>query len=234
MDIKNLKVEAIILSKSSDISYYGLTCRTINSLKNSKGWDGNIIIVESELKTAFLQNGFSYPSCDMVFPETKFNYNKFLNIGISNLKDDTEWVLICNNDLFFTPSWWENMKKTVESYPEILSFSALAPDWDLHKNIGSENILEGYTVPIHVCGWCLLIHRSIIKLCELFDESFPFWYQDNDYACSLQAKNVRHALALSSRVYHMVNSSHELMGDDRKLMTYDQQAIFFNKWKKYS
>ena len=52
-------------------------------------------------------NGFVYPECKVIYPEVEFNYNKFLNIGISNCEGD--WVLICNNDLYFYKNWLQEI-----------------------------------------------------------------------------------------------------------------------------
>lgn len=227
-----MNIEAIILSKTSDIIHYGHTCRTINSLNASNDWSGNIIVVESEDELNVRQQGFVYYDCLVVFPREKFNYNRFLNIGIENLKKDTEWILICNNDLYFTPLWWKNMKLIMEQHPEILSYSPIAPSWHLHSSIINDPIQIGYDVSKHVCGWCILVHRSVITSCNLFDEQFEFWYQDNDYSEELKLHNVKHALVPSSKVYHMISASHDLLNEKKYSMTHAQQEKFLNKWKR--
>lgn len=225
-----MTIDAIILSKSSDIIHYGLTCRTINSLKESDGWTGDIYVVESEPEKSFKENGFVYSGCGVIFPECSFNYNKFLNIGVGVC--DSDWLLICNNDLVFSKNWFLHMKEAMNSHTDILSFSPLCPNWHLHQNIMDDKLIEeGYTVSKQICGWCILLHRSIIHKCNLFDEQFEFWYQDNDYALSLKSKNEKHALVPKSRVYHMVSGSHDLLGNRSVELTYAQEHKFKNKWK---
>lgn len=225
-----MKFDSIILSNTSDLYYYGLTCRTINSLNNSDTDDMiNITVVETQLESEFKSNGFIYNGCDVIFPEEKFNYNRFLNIGIKNTKAD--WILICNNDLVFTKDWLYNMVKVVEDNPNILSFSPISPLLESHKKIIGDDIIEGYQVSHHICGWCILLHKSVINDCGLFDEQFQFWCQDDDYSEELQEHGVKHALVPSSRVYHMENLSHKLLGGRVDELTLKQQDKFFKKWK---
>jgi GT2 family glycosyltransferase len=223
-----MKIDAIILTKSSDLSHYGLTCRTINTLKNSTD-SVDIIVVESEREESFKEKGFIYHGCNTVFPKQNFSYNKFLNIGVQQTKSD--WILICNNDLVFSKNWLIEMEKVISKNPEIKSFSPSCPHWHLHQNMQGE-IEEGYTVSKNICGWCILLHKSVVEECDLFDEQFDFWYQDNDYSMSLQSKGVRHALVINSKVYHMVSGSHDLLREREYQMTHGQQEIFNKKWMK--
>lgn len=227
-----MEIDAIVLSKSSDMAHYGLTCRTINSLKSSSEWDGGVIIVESEQELDFKQNGFTYPNCNIIFPEEEFNYNRFLNIGIRESK--SEWIMICNNDLFFTKDWFINIKNTVKNNPQILSFSPKSPSWVCHTSFNDVDLILGYDVSYQVCGWCILLHRSIIYKCNLFDEQFKFWYQDNDYAMSLKSMGVLHGLDCSSKVYHMVSGSHDTLKERHGEMSHGQHQTFINKWEKNS
>lgn len=223
-----MTIDAIILSKTEDLSHYGLTCRTINSLRSSVGWDQNIIIVDSATKQTCRENGYIYDNCTTVHPECEFNYNKFLNIGIS--QGNADWVLICNNDLYFYKSWLSEMKKAIEDCPDVSSFSPISPTWHLHQDL-PENYERGYQVSKHICGWCILLKREVIQTCDLFDEQFKFWYQDNDYALTLQKHGIKHALVKDSRVQHFVSKSYDLLKEREHSMTHQQQEVFLRKWK---
>jgi GT2 family glycosyltransferase len=227
-----MNIDAIILSNAPDLHYYGMTCRTINSLKNSDIFNEiNITVVESQSRIEFETAGLSYNSCEIIHPEQPFGYNKFLNIGLKNT--NSEWVLICNNDLFFTKTWLTEAKKIIEQRPDIKSFSPKCPHWQLHQNI-TEDIVEGCTVSNELCGWCILMHRSLIDTYQLFDEQFDFWYQDDDYSMVLKTNNEKHALMGSSKVYHMISGSHGLLKEKHHEFTYAQQKKFIDKWKKHS
>ena len=81
-----MRVDTVILSKTSDLSHYVLTCRTINSLKASNDYESKIVVVESESSNKIKEEGFLYNGCNVIYPECTFNYNKFLNIGITEHK----------------------------------------------------------------------------------------------------------------------------------------------------
>lgn len=224
-----MNIDAIILSNSSDLSHYGMTCRTVNSLRESDKFNNieKIIIVESQDIVDFKTAGFTYNNCQVIHPQEKFGYNKFLNIGLKY--STSEWLLICNNDLFFTKNWLIYAKEIIDAYPNIKSFSPVCPNWHLHKNI-SADIVEGYEVSNQVCGWCILMHKSLITKYALFDEQFEFWYQDNDYAMILKTNQEQHALMGKSKVYHIVSGSHDLLKDRHTELTYGQEQKFINKW----
>ncbi len=220
-------IDAIVLSKTSDINHYGVTCRTINSLQASVDWSGKITIVESMPLQHVKENGYIYNNCNLITPEIEFNYNKFLNIGISSSSAD--WFLLCNNDIYFYKNWFVEMKKAVNLNKDILSFSPVSPTWHLHQ--GAEgDCIEGYQVSKHICGWCILVNRDVINKCELFDENFKFWYQDDDYSFTLQKNNIKHGLVPGSRVEHYVSKSYDLLGETEMYMTHGQRQSLISKW----
>lgn len=221
-----MRVDTVILSKTSDLSHYGLTCRTINSLKSSFDYEGKITVVESESSTKIKVEGFIYEGCNVVYPECTFNYNKFLNIGIKEC--ESEWIMLCNNDLFFFKDWWTYMSEAIAANPDVKSFSPCSPTWHLHTSLSKYDI--GYTVSKHICGWCIVLHRSVLDTCNLFDETFEFWYQDNDYAMTLQKNSVKHCVVRDSRVHHFVSGSHDLLKDRANDLTHKQQHKFLSKW----
>lgn len=227
-----MNIDAIILSNSSDLTHYGLTCRTINSLKRSDSENEiEVCVVETQSAQEFSENNFLYNGCAVIHPHQQFGYNKFLNVGIN--QTNSEWILICNNDLAFTENWLTEAKRGIEKYPHIKSFSPRCPGWYLHEGLDGD-IITGYTVSKIVCGWCILMHRSLISKYELFDEQFDFWYQDNDYAAILETNNEPHALLLKSEVYHVVSGSHDMLKERHSELTHLQQQKFVNKWGKHS
>ena len=220
-------IDAIILSNTKDLSLYGLTQRTINSLRNSEeDYCFDIKIVETNIK--FLEESFIYHDCDVITPGEKFNYNKFLNIGLSHCSN--EWIVICNNDLIFTEKWFSCMMNFQKLNPYIKSLSPFEPIWHTERGLSSkQESYTGYRIGLELTGWCLVIHRDIIYKCNLFDERFSFWYQDNDYAETIKHHHFLHALVCNSRVYHVGSVSHHLL-EDVSDQTHGQRDIFKNKW----
>jgi GT2 family glycosyltransferase len=223
------KVDLIFLANTVDEKQYGITQRAINTLRWSE--DDivfNIIIVETNAN--YLESGFVYHDCNVITPSEEFHYNKYLNHGLKQTSSD--WIVVANNDVIFTKRWMTNMLKFNETNPHIKSMSPYEPNWHPEKGIQGGPIFSlGYRASYEVAGWCIVFHRSLIELCDLFDERFKFWYQDNDYGETLKSKNIQHALVGNSRVYHMVSQSYETIPDEKKRsMMEDQYKIFYDKW----
>jgi GT2 family glycosyltransferase len=224
-----MDIDVIILSNTQDLKYYGLLQRTINTLVWSEPrFNFNIIVVESNEK--YLEKGFVCYNCNKIItPKEKFNYNRFLNIGLKETHSD--WVIIANNDLIFSKNWLTKIFEFQKNNNEYKSFSPFEPNWHCHKSLENNEFYSGYRAAYEITGWCLLINREVIEKCDLFDETFAFWYQDNDYAMTLQKHQIKHALIRSSRVYHESSQSHKLLGDKENELTHEQSEIFYNKWK---
>lgn len=221
-------IDVIILSNTKDLSLYGLTQRTINTLRFSEDIKFNINIVESNDK--YLTDGFVYHDCNVITPNEEFGYNKFLNHGLKYCKND--WVIIANNDLIFTKHWLSRLLSYNNDNPDVLSLSPWEPIWHVKRNMNPDVTAHiGYRTSFEITGWCLLIHKKVIEQCGLFDPDFKFWYQDNDYSLTLQKHNIKHALVTASRVYHMVSGSHHLISQpDKHIMTDGQLQVLRKKW----
>ena len=227
-------VDIIFLSNTVDVEQYGNTQRAINTLllADSSDTEYNIIIVESNKD--HLDQGFHYHGCNVVIPDEEFNYNRFLNKGLEHTKGG--WVIISNNDVIFTQHWLWRILEFNHHNPGYHSFSPYEPKW--HKDKAEQSgiygdlpFYEGYRTSFEITGWCIVMKPELIKTCELFDERFKFWYQDNDYAKTIESKGFKHALVTDSRVYHMVSKSYSTIPKDKlKNMTDEQCAVFRDKW----
>lgn len=200
----------------------------------------DIVIVESNQnasKQGFIYNMHTPGShVDTIIPGEPFGYNKFLNIGLSALDSTydtpTEWIIIANNDIIFTQKWLTKLFEWQQNNPDVLSLSPWEPNWHVKRGLDPDHgPYIGYRTSFEITGWCLIIHRSVIKQCNLFDPQFEFWYQDNDYALTLEHAKIKHALIPQSRVYHMISASHDTIDEtERHKMTDGQLNILKQKW----
>jgi GT2 family glycosyltransferase len=223
------EIDVIFLSYTKDLQYYGLTQRAINTLRElNKQYSFNIIIVETNKN--LYDNGFVYENCKVIMPKEEFNYNKFLNIGLNECKNN--FVLISNNDVIFTQNSVEEMMCAIEN-SKAGSASPREPNWFQQQefNVVGSDFVEGYEIGKHLTGWCLLIKKQTLDVLGKFDENFKFWYQDNDYAECLKRNNIKHVIALKSRVYHVNNFSHSLVANDKLLeLTHGLEKTFKEKY----
>lgn len=224
-----MQVDTVILSNTKTIAHYGNCCRAVNSMKASEdAIDFKISVVESNVN--YLQNGFVHYGCNAVVPNEDFNYNRFLNIGLKDAK--SEWIVVANNDVIFTKNWFSKLMRFAEKNPQYKSLSPYEPNWHANKQMSNDvEYYSGYRTSFEITGWCLVIHASVIKQCNLFDERFKFWYQDNDYAETLKHANVPHALVTGSRVYHEISQSYDVLSNKQlQEMTHAQLNVFNKKW----
>ena len=223
-------VDAIVLTNTKDLSLYGMTQRTINTLRWSEtDYEFDIKVVETNEK--HLDQGFVYQGCNTITPSEPFKYNRFLNHGLKHCASD--WIVVCNNDLIFTQGWFGKLMEFHAQNPAIKSLAPFEPNWHVKRGLDANTpVFYGYRTSFEITGWCLVIHKDVIDTCKLFDEQFDFWYQDNDYAETIKAANFQHALITGSRVYHMVSGSHHLIESSEKhRMTNGQHQVFASKWK---
>jgi len=223
-------IDVIILSyaKNDDIIKMNNDC--INSLNDSTNEHTfNILLIETELEKKY---EYDQPNVKVIQPGIEFNYNKFLNIGLKECKND--WLLISNNDTIYHKNFLEEMFKANVEDNEILSMSPMDDEWHIHMLLDkTKKIHYGYRTSYEVAGWSILLNKSVIEKIGEFDEQFTFWYQDTDYANSLQINGIKHALITDSKVTHLLSRSHKLIESEKIFEMTDGLGIKFkNKWLK--
>ena len=62
-----------------------------------------------------------------------------------------------------------------------------------------------------------------------WDESFSFWYQDNDYCNFLNKENFKHCLLGDAIAKHKVSASHSLVSNIHE-MTHGLEGVLHTKW----
>lgn len=155
-----------------------------------------IIIVESNKSYLDIAK---YPSnINVIVPNEVFNFHKFLNIGIESATGN--YLALCNNDLIFHENWFSEILKISENHPSILSFSPVANPAEIKSNSG---FTLGYKVRTHIMGWCIVVKKEIFDKIGMLDETFDFYYADNDYAQVLIKHNIKHALVKACYVEHL-------------------------------
>ncbi|WP_443945665.1 glycosyltransferase family 2 protein [Pedobacter sp. AW1-32] len=226
-----IKIDIIILSFAKDDLLKNMTEQTVRSILNSEHPSKihfNIIIIESNDSLS----PFQYEGTKTIYPNTKFGYHKFMNIGI-NLTEN-QYICICNNDLLFEPHWATQILNAFEDDNTLVSASPICSIH--HPKVGisvNSGIRIGYEVRKEIAGWCLFFKRTMLQKTGLLDEKFTFWYADNDYASTLEKHNLKHALVTTSVVNHLESktlATFEL--DEQMKMTTRERFYYEYKWKK--
>lgn len=189
-----MTVDIIILSNAKDEKLKAITQQAVDTChKSETDIKFNIVVLEQ-------QENVQHKDCVTGFVEGEFNYNKFMNIGISLTSH--QYIALCNNDLIFHKGWATNIIKAMKENM-LLSASPLCKDAQGRYFRGTRNVEFGYSNGKHLSGWCIFIDRLLIDIMGNIDEDFPFWFADNAYAEQLKANDIRHALVRDSLVTHL-------------------------------
>jgi len=208
----------IILSNTANAGYYKMLEECVNSIGSV-----DIIIVETNFKLKNkdipLQSRAKF-----IFPEESFNYNRFLNIGISYVESDN--FIISNNDVIYEPGSVEEINKRLSEYDSVSPV-----DLFNHYQINTlDPCVEGYEIEKHINGFCIGMTKKTYETIGKFDEKFKFWYQDNDYANLLKENNLKHALLRDAKIKHLGHRSHILLGEEQYNMTHGLETTYKEKW----
>lgn len=235
-----MNIGAVILTKTADKAFFDMTVHCIHTLEIAckiANVPCHIVVMESDTEAA--ERGFVYSGgtakVETIVPSQPFNFNKFYNIGMARL-EDSELLLFLNNDLIFNEF---SIHRTVEfftKYPELMSATPIDPDYSTHKKcLGITEPIWGYKVKNQVCGWAVFARREVFDKIGNWDEQFIFWYQDNDYANTIQAAGLKHALLPTVFVFHLENKSHKVIPRGKsKDFKENMKKVYLNKWKEKS
>lgn len=202
----------LILSYTKDMTYYNMLKECIESIDA----DCDVVVVETNSK---LEGKDIKLPAQFIFPEEEFNYNRFLNIGFSHIRDSKK-VIISNNDVIYDKGCIEKLFKSLDVYD-----SVSPSETKIDKNI------EGNTVGKLVKGWCIGLNMEVYNRMGEWDENFSFWYQDNDYCNFISREKFKHCLIGDAVAVHRVSASHSLVSDIHE-MTHGLEDVLHAKWVK--
>ncbi len=228
-----IQIDVVILSYAKSEEHREMTQCCLDSLHKS-----NDKTVVEFIVTVIESNGslrpFSYRGASTIYPDQKFGYNRYLNIGIK--KGVAPFICLCNNDLIFHPGWANAILDAFQTDSKLMSASPACPVFHPAKNIElNRGTLYGYTVQTRVAGWCIFARRSVFDQIGLLDEKFTFWYCDNDYAKLLEEKNLLHGLVTSSLVTHLQQATTKTFTYKKWFsLTQLQECYFKYKWEHKS
>lgn len=222
------ELDIIILSNAQTPELRNLTSQAIETLLDSE--DFNKIRFLIQVFESAETGTYNYPFCRTIFSKKHFNYNRYMNMGIKNGK--APFICLCNNDLIFHRGWASALLKTLEKYPDLESVSPICEINHRERGIKPHTgTYMGYEVRKHVAGWCLFFKRSMLQKTGLLDERFRFWYADNDYANTLEKKQILHALVTDSKVDHLESQTLKAKPQREQLMLTTEERFYYEcKW----
>jgi hypothetical protein len=232
MSQTNNKFDVIILSLVADDLTYQTTKSCVDSYINTANdLINKIYVVETNVN---FNKEYNQQKVEVIIPNERFNYNKFYNIALD--KCQSEFVIGPNNDLIIQPNCLQTLLKEFQTNLEISSISPIDREWHRHTKmyLPSDNKLYyGSEVSLHMFGCIFACRRSIFNQIGFLDESFYFFYQDNDYIMSLDRCNLLHGVHTGARVKHQSGHSNKYAEDRLKYTSQnmnEQGDLLANKW----
>lgn len=225
-------INVIMLVYSSSEKVIDMTKRAIQSLYDSEPFHFNMIVVESS------ENRVDYDVENIIYFKGEFNYNAAINMCNNYLDEESEWLIITNNDVRFERGWFSKILDVYDERTDIESFSPKCPflynTYYKDHFLGSEDAYKvSHKVTECLMGWCLVMRMRVFKTLYPFDETFDMFYQDNDYAEQLKLNGIKHALVRDSIVSHLGSLTvGEREFDKQKKMDEDFEK-FKNKYPNY-
>jgi GT2 family glycosyltransferase len=211
----NNKFDVIILSLVVDDVTYQTTKACIDSYINTANELINkVYVVETN---SSCDKDYNQPKVEVIKPNKQFNYNEFYNIALA--KCEAEFVIGPNNDLLIQPNCLQTILKEFQTNSEVSSISPIDREWHRHTKmfLPSENKLYyGNEVSLHMYGCIFCCRRSIFEQIGFLDETFYFFYQDNDYIMSLNRCGLLHGVHTGARVKHQSGHSNKYAEDRLK------------------
>lgn len=226
-------IDVVIISFAKSPEFKQLTMDSVDTLLKSESFlNFKVYIIESNKKETFPEYK-NYDNVEVIHPDSKFGYHRYLNIGIN--AGNNQFVCLCNNDLLFRKGWATAMIEAMKRDPKLLSTSPYSnkPHSTVFKLPRNSSIDYGYKVRRHIAGWCIFQKREIYNKIGKLDERFEFWYADNDYAECIRRKGIKHALVRNSIVEHVESKTLKSKSEsEQHALTRAQIKIFEDKWKR--
>ena len=137
----NLSISIILPIKTSlEKDFYEFFDKSIKSIQNQTVQPLELVIVHTSEKTLVEHlNSYDFGSLTVnkILWDKEPNYCEQVNFGIKNSKAD--WFSLFEFDDEYSAIWFKNVKKYMESYPEVQGFLPVVVDTDY------KNVFAGFT-----------------------------------------------------------------------------------------
>lgn len=228
------KFDVIILSLAVDDVTFNKTKSCIDSYINTADELINQIYVV-ETNPDFAED-YNQPKVNLIKPNKLFNYNEFYNIALDQCQ--AEFVVGPNNDLTLHPNCLQTILQEFKNNSDIHSISPIDRKWHRHTSmyLPSENkVYYGTEVSLHMYGCMFACRRSVFNKIGYLDETFYFFYQDNDYIMCLDRCGLTHGVHTGARISHQSGGTNKYAEQRLKYLPENMNSqgnLLFNKWNK--
>ncbi|MFH1858709.1 MAG: glycosyltransferase family 2 protein [Patescibacteria group bacterium] len=199
----------------------------LESLKNNDYPNYEVVIVDNDSK----EKPQASDGVKVIYNNKNLGFSGGNNVGIKYaLKQDTDYILLLNDDTIVTPDFLSKMVKAAESDSKIgmvgskiyfykdrnkLWFAGGIINWLYNKGEmkGYNEIDKGqYDQPdiqesSYLTGCCLLVKRMVIEKIGLLPEEYFAYYEDTDWSLAAQKAGFKTVFVPKARIWHKGSKS---------------------------
>lgn len=222
----------------------------LSSLRLTTFFPHELIFVDNGSTDGTIEFLSEFSNIKVIRSEKNLGYAGACNLGIK--KSDSDYIVISNNDIFFTPHWLTHLVEASESFPNIgivgpatnkaAGFHVIphyAYNGKLELFAESKRIYSEYkSSPLGVSSlifFCVLIKRKTIEAVGLLDSSLGLGGCDDfDYSFRVNQAGLICVLARSVFVHHFCSRTFALNDLDYWGLSRESIDLYNKKWKGIS
>jgi len=203
------------------------------SLKESSVVPCQVVVVDNSLEVMAIPGSKNLPKISVIHRPDNPGYGSAVNIGVTSLPVECEWVVICNPDIVVHPDTLESLLSVARSIPEA---AALGPaisneDGSLYPSaralpslgVGIGHALFGIVWPtnpwtsayrgdyrsknVRESGWLSgsfqLVRREAFEKVKGFDGGYFMFFEDVDLGWRLAQAGYRNVYVPQARATHL-------------------------------
>lgn len=238
------KVSIIILTYNN----LSLTKECLESIKKyTTNVPYEIIIVDNYSNDGtreWLKNQNEYK---VILNDKNLGFPKGCNIGIKEASKDSD-ILLLNNDTIVTENWLCNLKKCLDSSPEIGAVGAVCNQYENRQGVSFNytnfeemqecaklnNVSDStkWEEKNFLIGFCLLIKREVINKIKYLDEGYtPGYIEDNDLCLRIIKLGYKLMLCHDAFIHHYLGTAFRKDLNKFYPILYKNRDYFYKKWK---
>lgn len=184
-----------------------------------------------------------FPQVRIVALPLNYGFSRANNLAAAEARG--EYVAFLNNDMRVEPTWLTELVKPALTAEDVVAVGSRILSWDgkridfagsLHNFYGhgwqigfGDERIENYAEDREIlapCGGAMLIERQVFLDAGGFDEDFFAYFEDTDLGWRLWVMGYRAMLAGRSVVYHVHHGYWGQVGQERKLILYERNALY--------
>ncbi len=219
-----------------------ITTTCLESVRRHTTVPYELIVVNNSRARAIRQCLKKFRGIQMIRNPRNLGYTKAANQGAVASKG--EFLCFLNSDTLVPPRWMERLVKAAR-LPGVGAVNPLS-EWETDRRISLDQNKDSRAFTeladrafqhwykdrlknsLWLCGFCLVIPRTVMARHGLFDERFFFGWEDIDYTLRLRLKGYRLLRVESLFIHHARGASSSVQR--RRQLTGHAKKLFLSKW----